>query len=129
MSEDGIHECFIVEDEKRSIKVRGETRIPAGRYRIKYREVLSEKTIKYRAKYPWFKWHIELQSVPGFQFVYIHIGNTEKDSDGCLLANTSVNMDTGVGSGSTAAFQKLYKKICPLLDADKEVWITINDEQ
>ena len=30
--------CFTLEDEKRDIKVKGETRIPAGKYEIKLRK-------------------------------------------------------------------------------------------
>ena len=50
LSIDCMFECFVCEDEYRSVKVKGETRIPAGRYEIKLREVTTPKPQKYRNK-------------------------------------------------------------------------------
>ena len=57
---DGEFECFTLEDEYREEKVKGETRIPAGTYKVEKREVLSGLTKKYRSKYPWFDYHFML---------------------------------------------------------------------
>ena len=43
--------CFGLEDEYRATKVTGETRIPAGTYQIKLREILSPMTKRYRGKF------------------------------------------------------------------------------
>ena len=59
-------------------KVPGETRVPAGRYEIMFRTVESPLTLHYREKYPWFEWHLELQDIPNFTCVYIHVGNYAK---------------------------------------------------
>jgi len=123
-----IRECYTLEDEKRNVKVRGETRIPAGTYRITYREVLSGKTNQYRAKYPWFKWHLWLRDVPNFEYVYIHVGNVEADTDGCILVGHGVDMSGGKVLSSKAAFESLYKKIAARLDDGEEVTIKIEDE-
>ena len=37
---DGEFECFTLEDEYRAEKVKGETRIPAGTYKVEKREVI-----------------------------------------------------------------------------------------
>ena len=74
---DGEFECFTLEDEYRAEKIKGETRIPEGTYKVAKREVLSGLTKKYREKYPWFDFHFMLHDVPGFQYVYIHIGNDD----------------------------------------------------
>ena len=125
------HFSFIIEDEYRDVKVSGETRIPAGRYRVKKREVLSPLTKKYRSKYNWFDWHLELQDVPNFTNCYIHIGNTESNTDGCLLPNTNVSLVNGewVGGNSGGVYRPLYKRLSKELDEGYEVWLNVRDEK
>lgn len=127
MTNEGQFECFTLEDERRSVKVKGETRIPSGYYRIRFREVLSPMTERYRAKYPWFKWHLELQNVPNFDYVYIHIGNTDDDTDGCILVAEGANSRSMTVQSSTPAFEKLYKQVQAALERGESVWIRIND--
>jgi len=107
--------CFTLEDQYQKVKVEGETRIPEGLYKVKQRRVLSGLTKKYRAKYPWFKWHFELQDVPGFKYVYIHIGNDDDHTDGCILIGDRLKSnkvdDVNNLGASTPAFQRLYKRM------------------
>jgi len=107
--------CFTLEDQYQKIKVEGETRIPEGLYKVKQRKVLSGLTKKYRAKYPWFDYHFELQDVPNFKYVYIHIGNDHENSRGCLLVgdrlkSNKVDDVNNLGS-SRPAFERLYKRM------------------
>lgn len=125
------HLSTVIEDTFRKEKVENETRIPAGYYQIKYREVLSGKTKQYREKFPeFFTWHLELQNVPNFEYIYGHIGNSHKDSSGCLLFNEGFikKGDTYVGISSTSAFIEVYEYISQMLDDGIEVWIKIQDE-
>jgi len=112
---DGAFECFTLEDEYRSQKIKGETRIPAGNYKVEKREVLSGLTEKYRKKYPWFDFHFMLQDVPDFQYVYIHIGNDDDHTDGCLLVSDAVKSnrfdENNNLSSSGPAFKRLYQKM------------------
>lgn len=115
---------FICEDEYRSVKVAGETRIPEGRYRLRLRKVESGLTLAYRKRYPWFTWHIELIDVPGFNYVYIHVGNSAKDTDACLLMADTCdlsppNKDGFVGE-SVPAFKRFYEEVTPILENDEE---------
>lgn len=59
-------------------KVPGETAIPAGRYDVKL--TLSSR---FKAVLP------EVLDVPGFSGIRIHAGNTDKDTEGCLLLGTA----------------------------------------
>tara|TARA_R100001509_G_scaffold160834_1_gene129132 strand:- start:16 stop:519 length:504 start_codon:yes stop_codon:yes gene_type:complete len=107
--------CFTLEDQSQKIKVDGETRIPEGLYQIKQRKVLSGLTKKYRAKYPWFDYHFMLQDVPNFNYVYIHVGNDDDHTDGCILVGDRVKSNkvddiNNLGS-STPAFERLYKRM------------------
>ena len=112
---DGEFECFTLEDEYRADKIKGETRIPAGTYKVEKREVLSGLTKKYRSKYPWFDFHFMLQDVPDFQYVYIHIGNDDDHTDGCLLVSDAVKSnrfdENNNLSSSGPAFKRLYQKM------------------
>lgn len=123
--------AFTLEDEFHVAKIKKETRIPEGRYEIKLRTE-GGLTEKYRNKFSWFSGHLHLQDVPNFNYVYMHIGNTDEHTEGCLiLANTCdltpPTQDGFIGE-STQCFEKIYKKIEPLLRLNKEkVFITINN--
>lgn len=111
---DGKFECYTLEDEKREIKVPGETRIPSGAYDLRFRQVMTPMTQRYRIKYPFFTWHIQVMNVPGFNYIYLHAGNTDDDTDGCILlgdtANNNKYADGFIGN-SSQAFKRVYAKI------------------
>jgi hypothetical protein len=79
---DGKFQCFTLEDENRLVKVKGKTRIPDGTYQIKQRKEVSPLTERYRQRYPFFDFHFEIQNVPNFTHVYIHVGNDHTHTDG-----------------------------------------------
>lgn len=86
---------------------------------------------KYRARFTWFEWHIEVAGVPGFKNVYIHIGNSKEDTEACILLGDSVNnnqMELGFISSSSQAFKRFYQLIYPKLKAGEEIKLTITDE-
>ena len=126
---DGEKFCDTLEDEFRTKKVMGETRIPSGRYKLELRKVLSPMTKNYRSKYDWFLWHIQVMEVPNFSNVYIHVGNWEKDTDACLLIGNGFTDydDKSAIWKSKPAFEEFYKTIVPLLDSGTGVWITYVD--
>lgn len=109
---------YTLEDTKRNEKLPGETRIPKGIYKLKIQETDTPLTLKYRKKYPWFNNHIHIDEIPGYRNVYIHVGNTAKDTAGCLL------LGTGIGPNqitqSIPCFQKFYEMIYPKLQAKEE---------
>ena len=128
MSIDGKFVCYTMEDEYRKVKVPGETRIPAGRYRIKLK-LDSSKTARYIELFgrTFHKGMLWLQDVPGFLGVLIHIGNTEKDTEGCILVGTEKYESEAKIGNSTAAYKKIYPIIADAIIAGKEVWIEIKD--
>lgn len=123
--------CFGCEDEFRPIKVANETRTPAGTYRLKLRAEGGFHE-RYLAKFgPQFhKGMLWLQDVPNFEWVLIHIGNTDEDTAGCLLVGATANAVPGSLSiaNSLMAYQKLYPPIRDALLRGEAVQITIVDK-
>lgn len=123
-----VFQGYTLEDEYRDEKVMKETRIPAGTYTLDIQPIDTPLTLKYRAKYPWFKKHLEIKNVPGFVGVYMHIGNFDADSAGCiLLGDNADNNVIGPGSisNSTAAFKRFYENVYPYLP----VTLVVRDEK
>lgn len=120
--------CYTCEDEHRLEKVHGETRIPAGRYEIKYRDE-GGMVKRYKAKYSWHKGMLHLQNVPGFTYIYIHTGNTEADTEGCILVGNGTLLNSGGGTvlSSRVAYHPLYIRISKVLDAGGSAFIDIYD--
>lgn len=120
---DEVAECFTLEDVVRrdpdpttpanEAKVPGRTAIPAGRYRV----VLSPSR-RFREVLP------ELLDVPGFTAVRIHAGNTDADTEGCLLVGRERLPDhIGMSRAAlTALLSKLHEGV-----AQGEVWLVIED--
>jgi hypothetical protein len=117
--------CFTLEDQFQKVKVEGETRIPEGKYKIKQRRVLSGLTKKYRAKYPWFDYHFELQDVPNFKYVYLHVGNDDNHTDGCILIGDRLKSnkvdDVNNLGASGPAFSRLYKRMKDAFTVDIDI--------
>ncbi len=104
-------------------------RVRSGRYQVKFRKVLSPLTIRYREKFPWFTWHLELQDVVDFTNVYIHIGNSVENTLACILVGNNVNLEKEMITDSTSAYTSLYSYLKGHLTAGGKVWITILDEE
>ena len=91
----------------------------------------TELTKKYRTNFPWFKWHLHLQDVPDFQFVYIHSGGDHTHTEGCILVSDSFAIgDKDVYlNRSRKAFERLYKFLGEELDNGVKVRIIVKDEK
>lgn len=123
-----IFRAYSLEDEFRSTKVPGETRIPAGTYTVDVQAIETPMTKRYREKYPWFRNHLEIKNVPNFKGVYIHVGNTDGDTDGCILLGDNADnniIGPGAISNSTAAFKRFYESVYDHLP----ITLTIKDER
>lgn len=118
--------CFMIEDEFRAVKKAGETRIPAGRYEITL-NTIGGMNARYN-KYPWHRGMLEIQGVAGFDYIYIHTGNDDEDTEGCLLPNYKADIDKMRGENSFECYKDLYLEIVSAIKCDEKVFITIEDE-
>jgi len=101
------HLCYTLEDEFRVKKVSRETRIPSGDYELKLRTEGS-LTKRYQARFADIhEGMIWLQDVPGFKWIYIHCGNDDDDTDGCILVGSYLRLNRVLNSRST------YRSIYP----------------
>lgn len=132
---DGVYFCNTLEDRDRELKqtdpiatiksrkVYGETAIPSGTYGV----AMNVTSPKYAAV-SWY-WQLcqgkmpRLLSVPGFEGILIHPGNTALDSLGCILVGK--NTKVGQLTESKATFQKLYKEMAKAVKEGEEITIVI----
>lgn len=107
---DGKFVCFGLEDEYREDKVAGETRVPAGTYRVGLRQVGGFHS-RYSARFnDIHRGMLQVQDVPGFEYILIHVGNTDKDTAGCLLVGlgTQCAVDEKSIQHSVRAYRQFY---------------------
>ena len=130
---DDIFQCFVIEDEHRTKKVYGETRIPAGTYQIGLRSeggFHSRYSKKYDdhigmlCLYNKENWVLENAGI-SFQYILIHTGNTDKHTAGCLLLNDAVDGYKFTGSYSTQAYKRIYPKIANYIEECGSVRIIV----
>lgn len=122
--------CFTLEDEAREVKVKGETRIPAGTYKLKLRKEGGFHG-KYASKYgSMHKGMIHVQDVPGFSYILWHTGNTDEHTDGCLLlgdtSQQNITKDGFIGA-STEAYKRVYPPIAEALERGEDCEVTYID--
>tara|TARA_A100000171_G_C2127361_1_gene144399 strand:- start:1163 stop:1639 length:477 start_codon:yes stop_codon:yes gene_type:complete len=120
--------CFTLEDEKRSVKVYGETRIPKGTYQIEYRKEGGYHN-KYAKRFPSIhRGMFEIRDVPNFTHILLHCGNTDDDTDGCLLVGNVVSQNItkdGFLGQSTDCYKRIYPILADILDTQKHLSIKI----
>ena len=106
---DGKFECYTLEDIERDVKVKSETAIKKGTYKV----VLTMSN-RFKKVMPL------LLNVPEFEGIRIHSGNTNHDTEGCILVGKTRSTDF-IG-GSRTAFTSLMAK----LQKGKDITIEIN---
>ncbi len=116
--------CYTIEDAWQPYKKLGRTRIPAGRYKIEFRTA-SPMALRYAAQFPKHQGMLWLQDVPGFKWVYIHIGNDEDDTDGCILLGSHVSEVARAAQQSRAAYREVYPRLAPWVYSFEGLWLTI----
>jgi len=105
---DGKFECYTLEDKEREVKIKSETAISKGVYKV-----IINKSNRFKRLLPL------LLNVPDFEGVRIHSGNTNHDTEGCILVGVTRSKDF-IGK-SRVAFQKLFTK----MQSAKEITLTI----
>ena len=115
---DGVFVCFTLEDVARpnGVKIPGVTAIPAGKYRVVY---------DYSPKFGHKVLHI--CDVPGFDGIRIHAGNTDEDTEGCVLVGFI--RETDKIQQSRDAVSVVEGKALAAFGRGEDVWISVTNEQ
>jgi len=106
---DGKFECYTLEDIERDVKIKAETAIPKGTYKV-----IINQSNRFKRLMPL------LLNVPNFEGVRIHAGNTNHDTEGCILVGRTRGVDF-IGQ-SRKAYDSLFKK----MQEAKEITLTIS---
>ena len=105
--------CYTLEDEARVLKVKGETRVPNGIYKLELRTEGGFHE-KYKKKYGGFhKGMLHVTNVPNFEYILIHTGNTDEHTAGCLLVGDSQENNVIIKDGFVGKSVNAYKRIYP----------------
>lgn len=124
LADDEHQLCYTLEDEVRETqgkpvsewKIRGATAIPSGRY-----QVTLEDSPKFGPD------TITVNDVPGFDYIRMHSGNTEIDTDGCPLLGMEIDPH-GIVPGTTRPAVKLVKYVVrQAIDRGEQVWLQVNN--
>ena len=120
--------CFTLEDEKREVKVYGETRIPEGTYQIKYRKEGGYNN-KYTKRFPNIhRGMLHITDVPNFEYILIHCGNDTSHTHGCLLVGDVISQNISKEPflcESSNCYKRIYTIIADILDSQKQLSIKI----
>ena len=125
---DGKFVCLILEDEFREVKVPGETRIPAGRYKV-----ILEHSPKFSVPDRYGKDHkmLTILGVPNFSGIRIHMGVVETDTDGCPLTGNGYYLRTDGRVrlvDPRPAYDALRAVAVPPLERGDSIWLEVVDE-
>lgn len=115
--------CYTLEDQEREVKgkpvekwkVKGETAIPQGKYKV----ILS-RSPRFKRVLP------EVLNVEGFTGIRIHRGNKAEHTEGCILVGLpDGNPEDSWLGNSAKAEALLIEKLKQAKEAGEEVWLTI----
>lgn len=132
-SVDGKYLCDTIEDAVRPLpescpntpkgiackckeKVYGKTAVPAGTYKVKL-----GYSNRFRRILP------QVLDVPHFLGILIHTGNSNKDTEGCIIVGTWDGKTENWVSNSRVAFNKLMPLLRDATDNKEEITLTINN--
>lgn len=110
--------CYTLEDTFRSKKIKHETRILAGIYKLIER-AFGGHYERYVKKFVDMahRGMIQVLNVKRFTDILFHIGNSKKDTSGCILVGMDYREDDGrfYLVSSTKAYKKIYPIIMELI--------------
>ena len=123
--------AYTLEDERRALKIPGETRVPSGIYDIEFRKEGGFHE-RYSKKYGGMhKGMLQVMDVPNFEYILIHVGNTDEHTSGCLIIGDSQENNIIIKDGfigkSGNAYKRIYPSIAKQLELGNKVTIQYID--
>lgn len=106
---------WTLEPTVRMVKIWGKTAIPIGTYRV-----VVDFSNHFQRELP------HILNVPGFDGVRIHPGNTDHDTEGCIVLGLDHNVGMDFVGRSVVAFNLVFEKIQAAIARDEIVEIDIS---
>ncbi|EAH4769814.1 hypothetical protein EYX25_02465 [Campylobacter coli] len=99
-----LFECFSLEEDKEGLESGKDLRIPEGKYNLKrHSPSRFENTLRSITKKDDTMINVYNDDVPSSRAILIHWGNTDKDTQGCILLGlTKDNNNESVGQSRQA---------------------------
>lgn len=101
--------CYTLEDKVREVKIQNETAIPSGTYKV-----IVDYSNRFQKDMP------HVLNVQGFSGIRIHSGNTDKDTEGCILLG-----DTWSGGDFIGKSRQAFNRFLPLLEKAESATLII----
>lgn len=127
---------YTLEDTYHEKKISGVTRIPEGFYDVKPRpggriyDAYCKSSIEDIRAFTQKYGVLEVLNVPDFNNVLIHTGNTDTDTEGCLLVGDMANNNSaapGFVSNSMLAYARFILTVGFWLERGETIRLEIND--
>lgn len=115
VKENPVFFCYTLEDVVRAIKIKGETAIPSGSYRV-----VVTMSNRFKKRLPL------LLNVPDFEGVRLHGGNDSGDTEGCLLLGKKRDSVDRI-SNCAPAVDAIIQLIDAATARREETWIEIKN--
>lgn len=127
---DGRFVCHTLEDVVREQfgtpvadwKIRGETAIPSTSYAGTPYRVTLESSQRFGAD------TLTINGVPGFDAIRMHAGNTEEDTEGCVLLGAAVDAHGIVNGTSRPAVSLMRELVRQAIAGGVHVFLTIRNQ-
>lgn len=126
---DGVFVCYTLEDAVREVrgqgvdvwKVKGATAIPSTSFVGRSYIITLENSPRFGPD------TLTINQVPGFVGVRMHAGNTEADTEGCVLLGQAINAAGIVGGTSRPAVQSVKNIAAHARDLHRVVTLEITN--
>ncbi len=112
---DGEYFCYTLEDKVRDEKIKGITAIPYGSYKV-----VIDWSNRFGKRMP------HILNVLNFEGVRIHAGNTDKDTEGCILVGFTKGEAT-IGR-SKDAYEQLFTALEASFNRNEAITLDILKE-
>ncbi|EPZ5960189.1 DUF5675 family protein [Campylobacter jejuni] len=98
-----LFECFSLEEDKEGLESGKDLRIPEGNYNLKrHSPSRFENTLRSITKKDDTMINVYNDEVPSSRAILIHWGNTDKDTQGCILLGLTKDNNESVGQSRQA---------------------------
>ncbi|OQX72216.1 MAG: hypothetical protein B6D61_14600 [Bacteroidetes bacterium 4484_249] len=122
--------CYTLEDSKDEQGISSTTRILAGKYPVGFETNETEFALKYRLKFNWFNYHLQVKKTGNDSAAYIHCGATNAETINGIMLSGNID-ETDLSTlliNSEKLFKALYEKITELIKKGETVFIEIYNE-